>query len=612
MNYAEYIRPGRAGVSTIFSRIRLQTGLTLVFSAVMLVIILVIYWFIEFFVLDDYEKVMTENIRQLNVELAEQVDLYFDNLNQLSKNSVGNHNLMDDMRQLDRLTNELTQYEILFFDRNFESYSSYLLNYSEMSRSNVYIYGRQNRFKFAYGTLPLKSNFESVYERSLEGDRLPGKAVFYYNNANNEDDAPEQPSISIIRAFSEITGYVLGYIEIQQDYSMLDKIADMGQAGTVYIFDQHGQVVYPAERLDADTIRFLQDVIAREGGLRNGNYFYTSHTSDESGLTTVIKHADKQAFQSFYRLRNVTLIAIVVVGVFTVLSIYITTRQMTKPIRLLRSRVLKVDFDNISLFANRTSPNNEINLLNEAFQQMIDRLKHSMERELAASKEEMKARFSALQSQIAPHFIHNMLYLISISAEEDRKADVINMCKRLSDMLRYMVESPYRNVTLKDEMEYAINYLTLIQYKFEDFITYAIDMPQEAQSVVLPRLTIQPFVENAVKHAFNDSDPPWKISIVCSVEDSEWEAVIEDNGSGIPTGKLSALQSEIAGLLASDSFTLDKSDGMGGLGIINTIMRLKMIYPNSLRFDLHNGANGGTRIRIRASLTPEYPAQRVD
>ncbi|WP_019007523.1 sensor histidine kinase [Cohnella laeviribosi] len=589
----------------MFTKIKMQTGFTMVFSAVILLIIFMMYWFINQYVLNAYEQVMISNSRQLNIKLSEQVDLYFNDLNQLSKNSVGNQNLMSDMRELDRLTHELTQYENLFFDRSFESYSSYLLNYSELSKSRVYIYGRQNRFKFAYGALPLESNFETIYNDPAYKNRIAGRAVFYYRNANTTDN-PDQPSISVIRAFSEISGYVLGYIEIQQDYAILNKIANLGNSGSVYIIDRNGQIVYPAEKIDRDTAKMIREVMNKGGaGIRKGNYFYTSYTSSESGLTTIVKHANEAVFRPLYSLQNTTLFTILAVCAVSILTIYLVTKRMTEPIRKLRSNILKVDFDNFSLFTNRKSPSNEINLLNEAFQQMMERLRYSMERELAASKEEMKARFSALQAQIAPHFIHNILYLISISAEEDRKQDVISMCKSLSDMLRYMAESPSRNVTLAEEMDYTLNYMALIEYKYEDFIEFSIDIQETARAVVLPRLTIQPFVENAIKHAFNDCDPPWKIAVSCKADGHEWEIIIRDNGAGIPPEKLASIQAQIADILTADTVAYNESSGIGGLGIINTVMRLKMLYPQTLRFELDKSEEGGVCIRMRASIHPD-------
>jgi two-component system sensor histidine kinase YesM len=578
----------------------------IVFSAVMLSIFLFMYLFINHYVLDAYEQAMVANSRQLNTKISEQVDLYFNDLNRLSRNSVSNQNLMGDMRNLDRLTHELTQYETLFFGRSFESYSSYLLNFSDLNASNVYIYGRQNRFKFAYGSLRLESNFEKIYQDPKMPSLFPGKAVLFFENENT-DPAAKKPSISVIQAFSEISGYITGYIELQQDYTRLRKITDLGDSGVVYILDKDGRTLYPAEKLDSDALSVIQQAIhAGSRGLAKGDFFYTAQRSNESGFTTVVKHSSRAVFKPLYTLQNTTLLLIAAVCLLAIVIIYLLTKSMIEPIRKLRSRILKVDFDNFSLFTNSISPNNEVNLLNDAFQHMMERLRLSMERELIAGKEEVKARFTALQAQIAPHFIHNILYLISNAAEEERNDDVTAMCKNLSDMLRYLTESPYRDVTIEQEMEYTSSYLSLIAYKYEAFLDYRIEVHDGARNMIVPRLTLQPFVENAVKHAFNDGDPPWIIRISCHMDGDEWEAEIRDNGSGMTADQFQSIRAAIDNILASDKADYNETTGIGGMGMANTVMRLKTLYPESLRVELDNNGAGedGLRIRIRASIYP--------
>jgi len=586
----------------MFNKIKIQTGFMLVFSTAIVLIILMLYWFINSYVLSAYEKVMVANSKQLNMKISQQVDLYFNDLNQLSKNSVTNRNLIDDMRELDSLTHVLTQYETLSFHRSFESYSSYLINYSDLNSSKVYIYGRQNRFKFAYGSLPLESNFDKIYDQQPYKNQLENQVVIYFDNANTTSEGAS-PSISIVRAFADISGNMLGYIEIQQDYSKLKQISNLGESGEVFILDRNDRIVYPAEKLDSATLDLLHDVISSGGVKPNLNhYLYTSYTSEETGLTTLVKHANESVFKPLYTLQNTTLISIVAIVLLSLSMIYLITLRMTEPIRKLRSSILKVDFDNFALFTNQKSPSNEVNLLNDAFHQMMERLKHSMNQEMLANKEELKARFSALQAQIAPHFIHNILYLMSIAAEENRNDDVMSMCKRLSNMLRYMAESPFQKVTVAEEMTYAIDYLSLIQHKYEDFIELNIDVDEAAQTVLLPRLTIQPFIENAIQHAFNECDPPWKITISCQVKGLEWEILIQDNGSGMTPERKKILDEQIELILSSDSFASQETSGIGGMGILNTLMRLKLLYPNTLCFSIENDSSNGLIVRIQASI----------
>ena len=99
---------------------------------------------------------------------------------------------------------------------------------------------------------------------------------------------------------------------------------------------------------------------------------------------------------------------------------------------------------------------------------ILEELKISIDHEIASSKAESEARLVALQAQIAPHFIHNVLYTISIAAQEVRTGDVVSMCKQLSDMLRYTVNSSAQTVRLEEEMRCIDNYLSLQAKNYEE------------------------------------------------------------------------------------------------------------------------------------------------
>ncbi|CAM3375170.1 sensor histidine kinase [Marinicrinis lubricantis] len=591
----------------MFNKFKLQTGFWLVFSCFIILIIMTVYFFINHYVLKEYKHVMITNANQLNVKVSQQIDFYFSDLNQLSKNSVSNQNLVNDIKTLDQLPS-LTVYDNLYFDRSFESYSSYLVNYSSLNTSKVYIYGRQNRFKFAYGSLPLESNFEAIVEKTDDVSKLfsHSNVLFYFENENTSNDASaSKASLSIIRPFSDISGSVLGYIEVQQDYSTLKDITHLETGGDVYVVNPEGQIIFPSTKLDPDTLQSIQQAALTSGeGWDHGSDFFTAFTSDETGLTTVIRHPNHSIFEPLYTLQKTTLFTILSTICLAVVIVYIITLRMTAPIRKLRSTVLKLDYDNFKLFSNFHSPNNEVNLLNDAFQTMIHRLKHSMDNELMYKEEELKARFSALQGQISPHFIHNVLYLISISAEENKNQDVIELSKNLSNMLRYMADSPFNKVTLEEEIKYAQNYLYLMQSKYEDFISYDIAVTDEAKRIVLPRLTLQPFIENSIQHAFNQCTPPWRIHIACMVSNGAWRLTISDNGSGITADDLSRMRKNIAAILEDPAAHHTASTGIGGMGILNTVTRLKLTYPDSLQFDIDNHPDSGLTVQIQADVQP--------
>jgi len=272
--------------------------------------------------------------------------------------------------------------------------------------------------------------------------------------------------------------------------------------------------------------------------------------------------------------------------------------------------VLRVNLDNMRLDRDVNAHNDEIQLLSTAFQDMLERLRSAVDRAMLANREEMRARFGALQARIAPHFIHNVLYLISVQAHENRTADVEMTCKKLSDMLRYVVQSPFKTVTLDDEVAYAADYLALQKQNYEDFLTYTMTVAPAVRSVRLPRLVLQPFIENSIHNGFKTKLPPWKIDVACEAAADRWSITISDNGCGIDEATVRHLRETIAAKL--DDFRASsplEDQGIYGMGIINTHGRLRLMYGDLLGFDIRSGEDGGTTIHLSGPFLPATTPQ---
>lgn len=267
-----------------------------------------------------------------------------------------------------------------------------------------------------------------------------------------------------------------------------------------------------------------------------------------------------------------------------------------------------MNYSNLNMKAGPRTHNNELIQLNSAFQELLERLQESIEREKLALHEEVKSRNSALQAQIAPHFIHNVLYLISIAAQEGKNSVVTEMCKHLSDSLRYIVSSPYQHVTLTEELKHTRHYLSLIQHNFEDDLEWEIDGDGALERIELPRLVIQPFVENCIEHAFKNTDPPWRIEVRVKVYNGLWAIEIRDNGEGFAPGRIRDILDNIED---SDSGVYElqhHTTGIGNMGIVNTVNRLKLMYRNRLFFNIYNHLDGekGATVQIIASMSKDF------
>ena len=259
-----------------------------------------------------------------------------------------------------------------------------------------------------------------------------------------------------------------GYVEVEETDKHLKEICNIGNVGDVIIADERNQIVYVTSPVDQKTREFLLAASQHDDVLEDesGNIYFCS-TSPYSGLTTYVKYDPTTLYSSLNLLEQATYIIVGAVTLISLLLMFFFSQLLVKPLRKLRNNVLQVSYQNMGI-KDFSTDNDEIVLLGHAFQNILEELKISIDHEIASSKAESEARLVALQAQIAPHFIHNVLYTISIAAQEVRTGDVVSMCKQLSDMLRYTVNASAQTVRLEEEMRCIDNYLSLQAKNYEE------------------------------------------------------------------------------------------------------------------------------------------------
>ncbi|WP_336772643.1 sensor histidine kinase [Paenibacillus sp. MMO-58] len=412
------------------------------------------------------------------------------------------------------------------------------------------------------------------------------------------------------RAIINQNGQIYGYLSIQLDQSELQLPTEDVAVGDVYIMDQEHQLIARSQNAkEPDHLEPVEADPESSGMYVDGdsNYIAYNHSASTGWITYVVtpKQAVLGPVNSVQYL-SITLISILML--FSFVYIYFSTRNLLLPIRKLRGQMSRINYSNLDIKVDNRSHNNELIALNESFQELLGRLQQSIENEKLALREEVKARNSALQAQIAPHFIHNVLYLISIAAQEGKNKAVSDMCKQLSDSLRYIVTSPYQHVSMAEELEHTRNYLSLVEQNYENDLEWEIIAEDAAANLIqLPRLVIQPFVENCIEHAFTNTDPPLRIKILVKLYNGIWAIEISDNGEGIEAGKMNEIMNNISNSEAREH-ELHMPSSFGNMGIVNTVNRLKLMYKNRLFFNLYNnaGEEKGSTVQIIASLTKDF------
>ncbi|EES74601.1 sensor histidine kinase [Paenibacillus sp. MB22_1] len=577
------------------SQLSLQNKVFLTFVALLLFILGCFIVYVNLVVIKPLKEKTVEAKLAAATKVSQQLDDYVDSQNQLSQRILSSKDLFSILErgyQTDVNLERLNQSRRLK-DLMFQAIGP------RMSIKDMVIYDKAGRKIVSYIELQGDAaSFESYLKKSLIDGSWSGSGYILERQGE---------AVSFIRSINNQNGTVFGYLSILLDNAFLQRISQGVGSGQVYILDRNGEPVVgsiPDEELAELTARNPVDGVYVDD---HGNYVAYAR-SESTGWTTYLVTPKQDVLGPVNSVKYLSILLITSLMLLSFVYIYFSTRNLLLPIRKLRSQIWRISYSNMNLKWDNPTQNNDLILLNEAFQDLMERLQESIEREKIALHEEVKARNSALQAQIAPHFIHNVLYLISIAAQEGKTDVVTDMCKHLSDSLRYIVSSPYVHVTLADELEHTRHYLSLVQQKYEDDLVWEIHADESARNVQLPRLVLQPFVENCIEHAFTHSDPPWRIKITVKQFNGLWAVEIKDNGDGFPPGKINEIMDNLRKSEAAAGEGDERPASIGNMGIVNSVGRLKLMYQNRLFFNLFNHADGekGATVQIIGSLTKDF------
>ncbi|WP_254438192.1 sensor histidine kinase [Paenibacillus sp. DCT19] len=433
--------------STQFS---LQTKVFLTFLALLLFVLCCFLVYVNVVVIRPLKQKTVQDTLVTTTKVREQVDLYLDQQNQLSQRLLSSKDIFTTM---DKSSSAHSDYERLKQIRKLKDIIFQAIGPS-MNIKDMSIYDKQGILLTSY----LGAGQPPVSIHTLLGDSKVGREW-----AGNGFILLRQGDIiSFVRTVNDQNGKVYGYLSIQMDQMVIQNLTEGITAGEVYILNQQGEQMTGTDlgiKAKQWTIPPLEEGLEVD----EHNNYVTYSTSSSTGWVTYIVTPSKSVLGSIQKVQTISILLITALMLISFVYIYLSTRNLLLPIRKLRSQIWRINYSNLNLKVDDRPKNNDLLLLNEAFQDLMERLQQSIDREKTALHEEVKARNSALQAQIAPHFIHNVLYLISIAAQEGKTKVVSDMCKHLSESLRYIVSSPYAHVTLSEELEHTRHYLSLVQ-----------------------------------------------------------------------------------------------------------------------------------------------------
>jgi two-component system sensor histidine kinase YesM len=417
--------------------------------------------------------------------------------------------------------------------------------------------------------------------------------------------------LSLSRVYKDGNYVPQGIVEILQDaetvFNSIENFKRANQNLEVYVVDSNDQFFYPySNSNDGQAGKLYQQLIEEEQLQADTTHHVRSpldhskqlmiHTTTNNDLSVIIVQSQEELYSFISHLSYLFIgISAGTFGLILFIS-FLVSKRVTLPLQTLTNTIKKMDitnFSNAEFFNTDQKSIGEIEALNRSFHSMNLKLSQSLQALLTARAQEMDAKFLALQSQMNPHFLYNNLTNISAMAEAGMNEEIVKLCENMSFMLRYISTESKNGVPLQDELNYTRRYLESMKIRYEDHLSYSIDVPHEMNEIIIPKLTIQPLVENSIKHGLH-SLPPWKITVKGAITAQNWTIVISDNGPGFDPNVIKQLH---AFYQESDIHSLPELQ-INGMGIKNIIIRLKLRFQEHTQFEIKNERNGGASITI--------------
>jgi sensor histidine kinase YesM len=284
---------------------------------------------------------------------------------------------------------------------------------------------------------------------------------------------------------------------------------------------------------------------------------------------------------------------LVIAGIIILLMLFLGTLIsgfIYRPVEALSSTMIRIKNGEKELRVKTDGWSDELKVMGEEFNEMLDRIQKMVEEEYEAKVLMERTQYKVLQAQINPHFLYNTLDTMSgIAASQDCML-VSGLCQSLSAIFRYSLDISDTQATLQQEMAHVRNYLYVMDVRNGNSVKYTYHIDTDTLQDSIPRITLQPIVENALQHGLRMTRRKDKeLIITAKHNDGRLFVTIEDNGAGMDADAMNE--------------QLEKADigriEMGrSIGIMNVNARIKNVYGNNYGIHYESDQETGTRAII--------------
>lgn len=447
--------------------------------------------------------------------------------------------------------------------------------------------------------LPYSIMNESLFAR-IEGANE--KFAFWVGRYRWGDLYPEaslsQRDRTVVLAARRILDYanvkLLGYIVISFDCTELESLLPSDAGAQIMISDEQGAVLAGVGDTQ-ENLALLAQTLSRQALPEELESRTMNHKDDSNLVITgqiaaspyrlTLSIAYRQIFSGLTRMFTVIISAAVFIALMMLGIAWLLTRSVTVPVTRLSGAMRRFGAGEFEARIGDAA-HDEIGMLCREFDDMAGRVCRLTEQLCEARAKEKEAVYTALQAQINPHFLYNTLDMISWMGYGASNADICKVVASLSDFFRLSLNKGEDSFTLADELNHVKSYITIQEYRMRH-IQFRLEAPRELLNLRVPKLMVQPLVENAILHGLRPRNYRGHITISCALEQAYLVIRVMDDGVGFDEKLLG-----------------ERTEKSTSYGLKNIRQRLAVLYDDRGSLEIANRPEGGVVARLR------YPAEK--
>ncbi|MCS0671382.1 sensor histidine kinase [Cytobacillus firmus] len=436
-----------------------------------------------------------------------------------------------------------------------------------------------------------KNIFKAIDSKWVKAaDKEKGKLVWTGKDQGNSSYSAAIRRVSLMDRWFTNGGYLV--VRISNSYFQVQGTnEENGQTDYMMLLDRDLTPITYDYGLD------IKSIIQQEEKsimIHDQEYMAITEKSALTGWTFVILKPMSFLLQGVSKVRAVIILAVSIGFFLFVISSIVLATMITRPIKKLTNTMKNAKMDELKLNPESNSSLEFIEL-NNTYNKMVERTNHLIqvvyEKELLRSRTELKA----LQAQIDPHFLYNTLNALYWSLEEKEEEELAEIVISMSELFRYTIgnRSSAEWVTIHDELDHIERYMRLMKMRLGERLLWKIAAPPKFLGVKIPKLIIQPLVENAIQHGIENKRIQGTVLIKLeeSAGGDSIKITVQDNGPGIDQTELHQLNEEIK----KENVSSFKGIGMA---LTNVNKRLRLYYDAYSLGGLHLESELGSGTKV--------------